>query len=313
MGVQTATGLIQTDSLGFTLMHEHVFTSTPGLKEAYPQTFDRAAVIDQIVGSLTEAKEHGVSTVVEPTPFDMGRDVEIVAEVSRRSGVNVVVSTGFYDVPKYFLATKSVDEAVDILERDVVEGVGHTGIRVGMIKARIEESLNGEYEYSLRACARLQRRTGLPLTVHTSSSPHRTGELACSVFEDEGVDPSRVVIGHAGDSTNLAYLRGILDRGFVIGMDRFGLGSLLGIDQRVEVVASLCEEGYAGQMILSHDCPCYAEILTPSVFASLGGGGSWKLTTVPEVVVPALRAAGVSDKAIDEMTREVPARLLDPA
>jgi phosphotriesterase-related protein len=313
MSVQTATGSIDKSALGFTLMHEHVFTSIPGLKEAYPQTFDREAVVSEIVDHLAEAKKHGISTVVEPTPFDMGRDVEIVSEVSRRSGVNVVVSTGFYDVPTYFLATKSVEAAADILERDIVEGVGRTGIRVGMIKARIEESLTGEYEYALRTAAKLQRRWGLPLTVHTSSA-HRTGLVACSVLEEEGVDPTRVVIGHAGDSANLAYLRSILDRGFAIGMDRFGLKSLLGIDERVEVVATLCGEGYAGQMILSHDCPCYAQILTPEVFASLGGtGGSWNLRTVPEVIVPALRAGGVTDKEIDEMTREVPARLLDIA
>ena len=246
MGVQTARGPIPTEALGFTLMHEHVFTSTPGLKEAYPQTFDREAVLEQIVGFLTEAKMSGVSTVVEPTPFDMGRDVEIVAEASSRSGVHVVVSTGFFDVPMYFLATKSVDEAADILERDIVDGVGHTGIRVGMIKARIEESLNSEYEYSLRVCARLQRRTGLPLTVHTSSQ-HRTGELACSLLEEEGVDPTRVVIGHAGDSANLGYLRGILDRGFVIGMDRFGLSPPLGIDDRVQVVACFATKGTPGK------------------------------------------------------------------
>ena len=311
MSIQTATGPVEVDALGFTLMHEHVFTSTPGLKEAYPQVFDRDAVIDQITSSLVEAKEGGVSTVVEPTPFDMGRDVEVVAEASVRSGVHVIVSTGFFEVPQFFLATRSMDEAVEILERDVVEGVGHTGIRVGMIKARIEESLNREYDYSLRVCGRLQRRSGLPLTVHTSTE-HRTAEVACSILEEEGVDPTRVIIGHAGDSTNLAYLRRILDRGFVIGMDRFGLGTLINVDQRVAVVAALCEQGYAGQMILSHDCPCYAEKLTPAVFASLGGGsGQWKLTTVPQVVLPALRASGVAEEQIQEMTRDLPARLLD--
>ena len=269
MAVETATGPVPVDALGFTLMHEHVFTSTPGLKKVYPQVFDKDAVLDQIVSSLVEAKQRDVATVVEPTTFDMGRDVEIVAEASARSGVHVVVSTGLYDVPQYFLATKSVDETVDILERDITEGVGQTGIRVGMIKSRIEESLSPQYEYSLRVGARLQRRSGLPLTVHTSS-PYRTGEIACSVLEEEGVDPARVVIGHAGDSTNLVYFRGILDRGFVIGMDRFGLNMRTSVTERVEVVAALCAEGYSGQMILSHDCPCYAQSLSPFVFLRVG-------------------------------------------
>ena len=157
-------------------------------------------------------------------------------------------------------------------ERDIVEGDGHTGIKVGMIKTRIEESLKrgSALSTSLRVCARLNQRSGLPLTVHTSTE-HRTGEVACSILEEEGVDPARVIIGHAGDSDEpSSILRGILGPRF---RDRDGPIRIGHADHRRPACGSRrCSVwgGYAGQMILSDQLPSLCPEAHSGRFRSLG-------------------------------------------
>ncbi|PYM22983.1 MAG: hypothetical protein DMD80_27180 [Candidatus Rokuibacteriota bacterium] len=105
------------------------------------------------------------------------------------------------------------------------------------------------------------RQTGVPISTHTWAAG-RSGEAQQAIFAQEGVDLSRVVIGHSGDSEDLEYLRGLMERGSTIGMDRFGLEHFLPTAKRVEVLARLCAEGYAGKMVLSHDANCWTDMLS---------------------------------------------------
>jgi phosphotriesterase-related protein len=308
MSVNTVSGTIEPDELGFTLMHEHVHTASPGVREAYPHTYDRDAAMERALVQLRRAKDAGVKTIVEPATIDLGRDVRFSADAAAATGIQIVAATGLYlRVPSYFLQI-GVDRTVDVMMHDVEHGLEGTEILAGMIKCAIHEELNPAAELSLRAGARLHRRSGLPITIHTSGE-HRTGLVACDVMEQEGVEPETVVIGHAGDSVDLDYLRQMLDRGFVLGMDRFGMDRVQATDARVEVVARLCAEGYARQLVVSHDCVCFSDWLTPEGMANLFGS-EWNMDLVPLRVMPALRAAGVSQSDIDEMTVSTPARML---
>src|SRR6266705_4935448 len=97
--------------------------------------------------------------------------------------------------------------------------------------------------------------SAVPISTHT----HAASEVGLNqqdVFESEGADLRRVIIGHSGDSEDLTYLRKIMDRGSYIGMDRFGVDIFLAGDKRVATVAKLCEAGYAEKMVLSHDAAC---------------------------------------------------------
>ena len=89
--------------LGFTLSHEHVLVGYSGDNQHYPWMFDLEASRARAIAELSEAKAGGVDTVIDLTTPDLGRDVQLVADVARESGMNVVVATGMWrDVPRSF-------------------------------------------------------------------------------------------------------------------------------------------------------------------------------------------------------------------
>ena len=109
-----------------------------------------------------------------------------------------------------------------------------------------------------RAIARTHVETGAPITVHTSG-PHQTGRIAVRIFREEGVDLSKVMIGHAGDSNDLDYLTELADAGVLLGMDRFGLDLFNPTAERVKTIATLASRGYAASMVLAHDANCFID------------------------------------------------------
>ena len=127
------------------------------------------------------------------------------------------------------------------------------------------------------------------------------------LFREEGVDLSRVVIGHSGDTTDLAYLEEIMRRGSFIGMDRFGIDPILSFDDRVATVATLCERGHADQMVLSHDAACFID-LSPNIRAHLPNSHYLHIT---RDVIPALEKHGVSQDQIDQMLITNPRRIFE--
>ena len=149
-----------------------------------------------------------------------------------------------------------------------------------------------------------------PITTHTTVF-NRSALEQLDVFEAEGVDMARVVIGHCGDTEDLFMLEAILARGCSIGMDRFRPVHQFPTEKRVKVIAELCKRGYAGQMVLGHDVDVASDfgkyrrpsLTNPDVAERV-------YCYVPDVVVPALRAAGVTDAQIRQMTIENPRRLL---
>ncbi|GAA3523325.1 hypothetical protein GCM10022222_01650 [Amycolatopsis ultiminotia] len=142
---------------------------------------------------------------------------------------------------------------------------------------------------------------------HTHAGTRRGLEQQ-NVFESEGVDLRRVLIGHCGDSTDLGYLTGLADRGSLLGMDRFGIDSYLPFEDRVATVTALCERGYAGSMVLSQDASCYLDWMDrPTREAVLP---NWHYLHITNDVLPALRARGVSEDDLTTMLVGNPRRFL---
>ena len=160
----------------------------------------------------------------------------------------------------------------------------------------------------LRVAARLHRATGAPISTHTSSR-HRTGLAQQEIFAEEGVDLSRVVIGHCGDTTDLDYLKQILARGSTIGMDRFGLDMLLPFADRVSTVATLCREGLCDWMVLSHDASCHIDWFPHQAIAQLAP--RWNMRHISDEVLPALRSEGVSEEQIEALCMANPRRVFE--
>ncbi len=309
--VQTATGAIDTSTLGFTLMHEHIYVLSEGVIAAFPSLWDREARIKQAVAALSEAKAHGVSTIVDLTVLGLGRDASLAREVSRQSGVNVVVATGLYtydELPHYF-NLRDIDHMAGLFVRDIEHGVQDTDVRAGILKvATDEKGMTPGVEKAVRAVARAHRRTGAPISTHTHAATQR-GLDQQRVFAEEGVDLSRVIIGHSGDTEDIAYLEKLMSAGSYIGMDRFGVDAYMPTDKRVAVIATLCERGHADKIVLSHDASCYIDWYPEEMPKQ--EMPRWHFLHISDEVVPALLAAGVSGGQIRAMTIDNPRRIFE--
>jgi phosphotriesterase-related protein len=297
--VQTARGPVDTTQLGPTLMHEHVVTRSPGVQENWPHLWDRNSILDIAERKLAELHRRGIRSLVDLTTVDLGRDIDLIAAVARRTQVHIVVATGVWWMPQRYFSAHGVDAVADLFIRDISQGIANSGVKAAIIKCATDTAgVTPVIDNVLRASARAQKATGVPISTHTWAAG-RTGELQQAIFAQEGVDLSRVIIGHSGDSEDLGYLRGLMERGSTIGMDRFGLENFLPTSKRVEVVAKLCAEGYAAKMVLSHDANCWTDMLSEE--GKRKTRPLWHYNHISDDILPALRKAGVSDDQIDQM------------
>ncbi len=316
--VQTMRGALDTARLGTTLMHEHVFVLTPDLLQNYPTGWDEELGIEDAVERLGRLPSLGVHSIVDPTVVGLGRYIPRLQRVAEQVDVNIVVATGIYTydtLPYKFdyvgpgTPLGGDDPMIDMFVRDITDGIAGTGVRAAFLKCAIDRpGLAPGVERAMRAVARAHRITGAPITVHTDARS-QSGLVVQEVLASEGVDLSRVVIGHSGDSTDLDYLKRLADAGSLLGMDRFGLDVLLPFEDRVSTVASLCHSGYAERMVLAHDASCYIDWFPPGAPAQMAP--NWHYEHISRDVLPALRELGVADGQITTMMVENPRRYFE--
>jgi phosphotriesterase-related protein len=306
--INTVTGPIDSSELGFTLMHEHVVVKSAGVVENFPSVWNRAEEIEKAVARLRDVAARGVKTMVDATA-DQGRDIHFVAEVARRSGMQIIAATGLWiDVPRYF-RSRGADVMAELFLKEINEGIAGTQIKAGILKCATDEvGATADIEKALRACARVHRATGVPITTHTFAAG-QTGTVQQDIFESEGVDLSRVIIGHSGDSTDTDYLLRLIGRGSYIGMDRFGLDMFLPTADRIATIAKLCKMGHADKMVLSHDANSYMDWFERPLLEMTAP--DWHYNFIPDTVIPALLESGVSEDEIRQMTVENPRRIFE--
>ncbi|HSK60738.1 MAG TPA: phosphotriesterase-related protein [Actinomycetospora sp.] len=317
--VETVRGPVDVEDLGTTLMHEHVFVLTPDIMQNYGDEYwDEEVRVADAVEKLRRLRELGVTTIVDPTVVGLGRYIPRVARINAEVDLNIVVATGLYtfDEIPHFLHYRGPgtvlggDEPMtEMFVKDIREGIGGTGIRAAFLKGVVEErGLTPDQTRIQRAIAATHVETGVPITVHTNGA-HQTGRLALDLYEEAGVDLTKVVVGHAGDSNDLDYLREIADRGATIGADRFGVDVFNPTDQRVATIAALCAQGYAEKIVLSHDASCYIDFFSGKSQATKEQMlPNWHFEHIHRDVLPALREQGVTDDQITTMLVDNPRR-----
>ncbi|MGB3523819.1 MAG: phosphotriesterase-related protein [Mycobacterium sp.] len=315
----TARGPIDTANLGVTLMHEHVFIMTTEIAQNYPEAWgDEDARIADAITRLDALKAAGVDTIVDLTVIGLGRYIPRIARVAAGTDLNVVVATGIYtynDVPFFYhyrgpgTMLDGPEIMADMFVRDIESGIADTGIKAGILKCATDEpGVTPGVERVLRAVANAHRRTGAPISTHTHAGTRRGLEQQ-RIFEEEGVDLSRVVIGHSGDSTDLGYLEELIAAGSYLGMDRFGIDLILPFEERVNTVAAMCERGHADKMVLSHDANCYFDAL-PGDLSSVAAP-NWHYLHIHNDVIPALRQRGVTEEQLRTMLVDNPRKIFE--
>jgi len=316
--VETARGPVDADSLGVTLMHEHLFILSPEVRENYPQEYpdgwDEDDQVDSAIAQLTELAGRGCQTIVDPTVLSMGRDIHRIRRVADGTELNIIVATGLYtfnDLPFYFSyrppRAGGADPMTALFVRDIQTGIADTGVKAAFLKCAVDEpGLTPGVERVLRSVCRAHAETGAPITVHTHARSG-AGREVVRVLREEGADLTRVVLGHSGDTADLDYLTELADAGCLLGMDRFGLDVFSPFEERVSTVAAMCERGYAERMVLSHDASCYIDWLPPREVVRQFAP-SWHFLHLFDDVLPALRERGVTEAQIDAMLVANPRR-----
>jgi phosphotriesterase-related protein len=302
--VETVRGPVAAAELGPALLHEHIFISSPEGVENFNHAWgapwwDEEARVADAVSALRAVRELGIGTVVDPTAFGLSRNVRRIARVNEQVDLHIVVCSGVYafmELPG-FLKYRSADDLAALFIRELREGIDDTGIRAAFLKCAIEEhGVIGDIPLILDAIATAALETGAPVMVHTNAEA-RTGLVALAELSRRGVDPTRIVIAHAGDTNAMDYLRELAGSGAMLGLDRFN--STFNTDEgRIETLLRLLGEGFIAQLHLSHDGSTFGDFIQHNaIFKDLRPS----YLHIHQRILPALRAAGVTQAQIDEM------------
>lgn len=268
--VNTIRGPIDSAELGRTLSHEHL-TGGAAAMERVLGIFDLDEGVRRNLEALQRARAAGVDSLIDLTPLDLGRQMPLFERIAAaNTGVNIVCATGVYRFVPFYLFRRDPDEIADIFLHDIEEGIDGTSIRAGIIKLAwdMEYRLGADgpegagmpragLERTARGAARAAKAGGVPISCHTLAAD-RLGLPLMDIFEDEGVNPAAVTIGHSNDSTDIEYVKGIAARGFNVGLDRFGVArGDEELARRSRIALDLAQASYAEQTSLGHDASPY--------------------------------------------------------
>ncbi len=313
--VQTVLGSIDSSELGFTLMHEHVMVSAPGMFRQFPDLFGPEDRVQRAIDTFKRAKAAGIDSIVDATTYDLGKDPELLRAVSEGSGVNIINTTGWWlDVPR-FLRGVSPNQMAREFIKDVEQGFRGTDVKAGILKCAADfQGVTEDLELMARAVSRAHLETGLPIMVHS----YPTGQVArrqIEIFREEGVDLTRVKIDHSNDTTDTEYLKWILDQGCYLGLDRYP-GRLVSPHMRTATMKSLIDDGFGDRLCPAHDCIClhiHKELPDGSIPLEheFTRSNVDQYLFIHRHVIPDLEEMGVSRDKIDDLFVNNPRRFFE--
>jgi phosphotriesterase-related protein len=313
--IQTVAGPVAPETLGVTLMHEHLLFGFPGWHLDPTASFDREAAFSKVRAELAELKQAGVDLIVDVTPIASGRDVDFLVRASAAAGIRLVACTGFWSergMPAHFWE-KSVEELEGLFTQELTKGMWTTTVPAGIIKVGTKGEHMTPLEHGLfQAAARASKRTGAAVTTHVSSNlPSPVGVISGReqlkvLLEEEGVNPSRVVIGHCDAVRFPDYHLEIAKAGAYVAFDHVcdeeGAAYSLPNELRLRWVLAMLEAGYERQVILSTD-----RIMQPLM---RGTGQRFTAASLLKKFLPILRGAGVPEETIRTIMVDNPRRVL---
>lgn len=356
--VKTVLGPVPPDALGFTSMHDHVMFNgkvmgqrmRPILPENKlpvqpdePVTLQNIGFLlnncfltdaammqdseDEMVQECRDFMDTGAQTILEVSAIGIRHNYGLLRPISRRSGLNIIASTGFYTSDSWPEQYRewTTEQLHDLMLHEALHGVADTDILPGNVKIGLQ-SLDAREERALRAAAQVCNETGLPLTIHPSNAAGGNRMEVIQVLREEGFDLSRLIFAHMRVEKYPATLRELLYRPDLYQVDTtlarrvmdcganctFEVMNPCGFEAigdyengdigRLGGIYELIRDGYSGQMMLGND------VCGRSMLHRHGSMGYLRLTTF---VIPTLRdLMGVSEADIHRMTVENPARML---
>ena len=278
--------------------------------------------IELAVREVERFKDLGGKTIVDVTLVDIGRNVTALAEVSRRTGINIVAGCGHYIVSAYppGVAEMTEQQLADELLQEIRHGIGDTGIRPGVIgEIGTGHPIDPLEKKMLRAAARAQMETGLAISIHVHG-PGRRGNEVLDILLGEGVRADKIILGHIDCSLGhldidfqqaMDYIESLAARGCYVEFDLCGNSNYFVTTEhswwqpsdreRARALARLCKGGYADQLLLSQDVG-HKHYLTEY--------GGWGYGHVLDAFDHHMKEAGISPATIAGFLNANPARVL---
>lgn len=299
-------------NLGFILPHEHLRVRSEGITNYWPGVYDEQKEKEIISKKIKECMKFGVNTIFDMTVFGLGRDINLMEEISNKTGINIVASTGLYtftELPR-LLKSRSNNFLANLFIKDIEEGIGNAKTKASLLKCATDQpGVTQDVEKVIRAVAIAHVKTGAPIITH-SFPGNQSGLAQIKILKDEGVNMNQVVIGHSGDTEDIGYLRALLKEGVFIGLDRFGILKYPTTEARINIALRLINEGFSDRILISHDASLindkYNEDETPHFVEPRS------LSFIPNVVIPELLRRGVKKELVDQITKENPITLFNP-
>ncbi|TXE02665.1 phosphotriesterase [Algoriphagus aquimarinus] len=300
--INTVTGPIPIDSMGLTLIHEHMLVDFIGADSVSPERYSQEAVIAKVLPYLLEVRKYGVKTIFDCTPSYLAKDPVLLRKLSEQSGIQLITNTGLYGTQKgRFLPDYAFTEtAEELSERWIDEyenGIEGTGIKPGFIKISVnEDDPLGEMDSKLvRAAGLTFEQTGLKIYSHTGT--WNTAKQEVAILKEMGIDPSAFVWVHAQAEQDFQNYQNAANLGVWISMDGIGWS----LDEYVERLLFAKENEILDQVLISHDAGWYDP-------AKPNGGDFVPFTNIFEKLMPALNAKGFDEDDWKMLLEENPKR-----
>lgn len=295
--INTVTGPISIDSMGLTLIHEHMLVDFIGADSISADRWNRDSVEKKVLPYLLEVKKHGVRTILDCTPSYLAKDPLLLKSLSEKSGIQILTNTGFYGAVggKYlpdFVQSETDEQLAGRWIDEFENGIEDTGIKPGFIKISVNEAdILSEIDQKLvRAAAITHLKTGLTIASHTGT--WKTAAQEVKILQEMGVEPSEFVWVHAQAEEDFDNYRKAAEMGVWISLDGIGWA----IDPYVERLLFAKEKGILGNILISHDAGWYDP-------AKVGGGDFQPFTNIFEKLIPILNEKGFTEKDWNQLLR----------
>ena len=310
--VRTVLGDIDPAELGITYAHEHLVIDGGRPVQLVPE-FDLGDV-DAMAVEIGDAVALGLRSVVDAMPCDAGRNAAKLAELSRRTGVNVIAPTGLhhdrYYGPAHWSHRLSVDEMADLFAADITDGIDandysgpvvhRTPYRAGVIKvAGSEGGPSPRDRRVFEAAAQAHRRTGAPILTHCEGGTGALEQVA--LLGELGVSPAHVALSHVDKVVDRGYHRDLLATGAFAEYDQsFRWGDRP--NGTVQLIEWMAEDGFADRIVVGMDAARRGYYRVH--------GGSPGLAWLLDGFCRLLADAGIDDSIRERLFATNPARYL---
>ncbi len=301
--IRAVLGDISPDDLGRTACHEHLVIDSAFIAARFPHI--HLPSVDDAVAELAPWRDAGLGAVVDAMPAGQGRDVARLAEISRRSGVHVIATTGLH-TEKYYdhVPWARRDASASLVQRftrEIVDGADGTGHRCGVIKvATGPDGITSRARRLFAAAAETHRRTGVPILTHCEEG--RGGLEQIELLRGYDVPLGRVALSHTDRVADLTYHRDVLASGVSLVYDQALRQSPSEPRGTAWLLAAMVEEGHGSRLMLGTDGA------RRTLWTTLGGspGLAWLFTGFAKV----LARHGVDAAKLATILVDNPARWL---